>query len=223
VSRLSGQCGILIISQPYRPPRPDTGIALLFLYINIPSSKAYKHFILLSIYLIIFLKPDYSLFLLLSRNALSLNFFHDFSLLPTIPLFFLPLCCQLCLSRRSNIVKCLLSSLNSSFHLYASRDTTVVAYFKRFIFIGGFYDKLRSCFTWRPTCWIAVIRKKEFHNQVVEKNWEYLLCSVFFVNIIHFDIKGSCFCGFVSNLLSLWWSTSHPSQSSRSKPYSAAW
>jgi hypothetical protein len=31
VSRLSGQCGILNISQPYRPPRPVTGIALLYL------------------------------------------------------------------------------------------------------------------------------------------------------------------------------------------------
>jgi hypothetical protein len=30
VSRLSGQCGILNISQPYRPPRPVTGIALLY-------------------------------------------------------------------------------------------------------------------------------------------------------------------------------------------------
>jgi hypothetical protein len=31
VSRLSRQCGVLNISQPYRSPRPVTGIALLFL------------------------------------------------------------------------------------------------------------------------------------------------------------------------------------------------
>jgi hypothetical protein len=30
VSRLSRQCGILNISQPYRPPQPVTGIALLY-------------------------------------------------------------------------------------------------------------------------------------------------------------------------------------------------
>jgi hypothetical protein len=30
VSRLSRQCGILNISQPYRPPRPVTGVALLY-------------------------------------------------------------------------------------------------------------------------------------------------------------------------------------------------
>jgi hypothetical protein len=30
VSRLSRQCGIRNISQPYRPPRPVTGIALLY-------------------------------------------------------------------------------------------------------------------------------------------------------------------------------------------------
>jgi hypothetical protein len=30
VSRLSRQCGILNISQPYRPPKPVTGIALLY-------------------------------------------------------------------------------------------------------------------------------------------------------------------------------------------------
>jgi hypothetical protein len=42
MSRLSMQCGILNISQPYRPPRPVMGIALLFLYISIPSSQAYR-------------------------------------------------------------------------------------------------------------------------------------------------------------------------------------
>jgi hypothetical protein len=33
VSRLSRQCAIPNISQPYRPPRPVTGIALLFFYV----------------------------------------------------------------------------------------------------------------------------------------------------------------------------------------------
>jgi hypothetical protein len=32
VSRLSRQCGILNILQPYRPPWPVTGIALLFYF-----------------------------------------------------------------------------------------------------------------------------------------------------------------------------------------------
>jgi hypothetical protein len=31
MSRLSRQCAILNISQPYRPPRPVTGITLLYL------------------------------------------------------------------------------------------------------------------------------------------------------------------------------------------------
>jgi hypothetical protein len=34
VSRLSRQCGILNISQPYRPPRPGTRIASLHLYVQ---------------------------------------------------------------------------------------------------------------------------------------------------------------------------------------------
>jgi hypothetical protein len=38
VSRLSRQCGILNISQPYRPPRPVTGIALLYQASNFDPS-----------------------------------------------------------------------------------------------------------------------------------------------------------------------------------------
>jgi hypothetical protein len=34
MSRLSRQCGILNISQPHRPPRSDTGIALLYILIT---------------------------------------------------------------------------------------------------------------------------------------------------------------------------------------------
>jgi hypothetical protein len=34
VSRLSRQCGILNISQPYRPPRPAKGMAVFFYFYN---------------------------------------------------------------------------------------------------------------------------------------------------------------------------------------------
>jgi hypothetical protein len=38
VSRLFRQCGILIMSQPYRPPRPVTGVALLFTFFRLQAS-----------------------------------------------------------------------------------------------------------------------------------------------------------------------------------------
>jgi hypothetical protein len=39
VSRLSRQCRILNISQPYRPPRPVTGIALLSFHATVPRGR----------------------------------------------------------------------------------------------------------------------------------------------------------------------------------------
>jgi hypothetical protein len=42
VSRLFRQCGILNILQPYRPPRPVTGIALLF-FLLLPVGGSSEH------------------------------------------------------------------------------------------------------------------------------------------------------------------------------------
>jgi hypothetical protein len=46
MSRLSRQCGILNISESYRPPRPVTGIALLCF--NIAQSQNFSVYILSS-------------------------------------------------------------------------------------------------------------------------------------------------------------------------------
>jgi hypothetical protein len=44
VSRLSGQCVIFNISQSYRPPRPVTGIALLYFYsYSIHPTRSFAH------------------------------------------------------------------------------------------------------------------------------------------------------------------------------------
>jgi hypothetical protein len=41
LNQVSGQCGIFDISQPYRPPRPVTGIPLHFLVVSIVCNVSF--------------------------------------------------------------------------------------------------------------------------------------------------------------------------------------
>jgi hypothetical protein len=43
VSRLSRQCGIFNILHPSRPPRPVTGMVLLYFYINMPTTDSFPN------------------------------------------------------------------------------------------------------------------------------------------------------------------------------------
>jgi hypothetical protein len=43
MSPLSRQCGILNISQPYRPPRPVKGITLLFLFMGCKAVESAEY------------------------------------------------------------------------------------------------------------------------------------------------------------------------------------